>query len=290
MALWLDHPELFWLEERCDISVVMSGAKVKEITISVPTYYSESSTQLLAMKKNMENNVNRIKNNIDTYRVRTDIDKVVYAHDYLTSTLKYNRAALSAATGSMPNAFNAYGALINSTDGVVCQGYAKAFQLICKKLGVDCIVVMGNASDTNYGDTHSWNYVKIYGEWYFTDVTADDINAGNVNPYNYKYFLRPMPTSYHEDIIWENINMANGFAILYGDVDDSGYLTANDVSAIHQLVLDESFKTYLTYSGAVACEVTDGKEITIADASAVWQAVTDTDYILPIYSAFSRWN
>lgn len=290
MALWLDHPELFWLESTCHNSYVMDGVKVKEITISVPTYYSESPAQLLKMKREIEGNLNEIKDNIDMSRVKTDVDKVVYIHDYLTSTLAYNRAALSAETGSMPNAFNAYGALKNNPDKVVCQSYAKAFQMLCKKFGMNCIMVIGTVNGTNYGNAHSWNYVKLNGEWCFVDVTADDIYSEKINPYSYKYFLRPAPTTYNEDIIWENINLANNFKIKYGDADSNGYLSASDASFILQLTLDNSFENSMTYSGVVACEVTDGKAITSEDASTVFQAVNDETYKLPIYSAFSSWN
>ena len=62
----------------------------------------------------------------------------------------------------------AYGALI---DGIsVCTGYAKAFQLICNQLGIECWTIDGTVEDVG----HEWNAVYIDGEMYYVDVTFAD--------------------------------------------------------------------------------------------------------------------
>ncbi len=53
----------------------------------------------------------------------------------------------------------------------VCEGYAEAFKLLCDKVGIPCIGVVGDAS----GEAHKWNYVKMEdGKWYGMDLTWDD--------------------------------------------------------------------------------------------------------------------
>lgn len=53
----------------------------------------------------------------------------------------------------------------------VCEGYAEAFKLICDKVGIPCIGVVGDAD----GEAHKWNYVKMEdGKWYGMDLTWDD--------------------------------------------------------------------------------------------------------------------
>jgi hypothetical protein len=53
----------------------------------------------------------------------------------------------------------------------VCEGYAKAFQLICDAIDVPCILVSGEGD----GGEHMWNYVQMEdGKWYAMDVTWND--------------------------------------------------------------------------------------------------------------------
>lgn len=54
----------------------------------------------------------------------------------------------------------------------VCEGYSKAFQLLCNKAKIDCVLLSGTADS----DNHAWNGVKIGGDWYQIDVTWDDVD------------------------------------------------------------------------------------------------------------------
>ena len=61
--------------------------------------------------------------------------------------------------------------------GAVCEGYAKAFQLLLNVKGVENIFVDGDGivSPTNRG-AHAWNLVKLDdGQWYWCDLTWDDM-------------------------------------------------------------------------------------------------------------------
>ena len=48
----------------------------------------------------------------------------------------------------------------------VCNGYAMAFSYLCHLADIDCIGVVGQG--------HAWNRVKLFGDWYETDVTWMD--------------------------------------------------------------------------------------------------------------------
>ena len=63
---------------------------------------------------------------------------------------------------------------------IVCDGYAKAYQWICRCLGLDCFVVYGQGN----GDSHAWNKVKVDGTWYNADVCWKDTGEGDY------YFLK----------------------------------------------------------------------------------------------------
>lgn len=56
----------------------------------------------------------------------------------------------------------------------MCEGYAKAMQILCTKAGIKCIPVAGKAYDGGAVQPHLWNKVMIDGEWTNVDLTWDD--------------------------------------------------------------------------------------------------------------------
>jgi hypothetical protein len=93
----------------------------------------------------------------------------------------------------------------NSPEGVlkshlcVCEGYAKLFQALCEKAGVEAILVGGRAKATEFLDdpqmtAHAWNAIKLDGEWHLVDATwgAGGIkNKQFVKQFKDYYFLAP---------------------------------------------------------------------------------------------------
>jgi hypothetical protein len=67
--------------------------------------------------------------------------------------------------------------------GAVCEGYAKAFKVLCDRENIPCIVVIGNYDRENL-TAHMWNNVVLDDNWYGVDVTWDDTAQSQ------KYFLR----------------------------------------------------------------------------------------------------
>jgi|GEM_PF-2476448 len=58
----------------------------------------------------------------------------------------------------------------------VCEGYARAFKLICDEMDIPCILVSGLGE----GGDHMWNYVQMEdGYWYAIDVTWNDSTGQN---------------------------------------------------------------------------------------------------------------
>lgn len=95
----------------------------------------------------------------------SDYDKLIFFHDYLLRFCSYTLDA--------KNPFSAYGCLIDGK--AVCEGYSKAFSILCLNAGIPCINVIGNADDGNTeNQAHMWNMVKLDGRWYHIDVTWDD--------------------------------------------------------------------------------------------------------------------
>lgn len=110
----------------------------------------------------------------------SDYDKVKYFHDRIAGKCNYS------TNGN--NIYSAYGCLIENV--AVCEGYSKAFALLCNKSGIPCINIMGEASDENGKlQSHMWNMVKLDSKWYHIDVTWDDPkNAFGDDYIRYDYF------------------------------------------------------------------------------------------------------
>lgn len=86
-------------------------------------------------------------------------EREVYIHDWLVKNVKYDV--------SSPSCYTAYGAIVEGKAG--CEGYARAFQYLANKIGIETVLITGSVDGE-----HMWNMVKLYGEYYFVDVTHDD--------------------------------------------------------------------------------------------------------------------
>ena len=91
----------------------------------------------------------------------TEADKAMAVYYYLTKNTVYQKTE-DCHTG--------YDVLVNHCG--VCDGFANAYALALNTLGIDCVVV------SNYTRDHSWNMVKLGGQWYLCDLT-NGIGSGN---------------------------------------------------------------------------------------------------------------
>ncbi|WP_196805801.1 leucine-rich repeat domain-containing protein [Butyrivibrio sp. WCD2001] len=114
-----------------------------------------------------------------------DNEKVRVLHDHLVNNCSY----VSNATNKQV----AYGALVEG--GAVCEGYARAFALLCHMSNVECVLQYGRSM----GMDHAWNLVKLQdGEWYEVDATWDDNGDGYPPAYdNFLKTYQQMENHYH---------------------------------------------------------------------------------------------
>lgn len=91
-------------------------------------------------------------------------DCVRAIHDYLVNNTTYQFTN---------TCYDAYGSLVEGY--AVCDGYSKAFDLLCYLAGIDCMRITGTASNSlGSNQPHAWNKVCVDGQWYNVDVTWDD--------------------------------------------------------------------------------------------------------------------
>lgn len=108
----------------------------------------------------------------------SDYEKLRYFHDQLVLNCTFSMDTDYVNT--------VYGALC---DGFAqCEGYAFAFDYLCRLADIDCFTVSGTNSE---GALHAWNAVKLDGLWYNVDCTWDDPILSPVDEdfIRYYYFL-----------------------------------------------------------------------------------------------------
>nr|MCR5273282.1 InlB B-repeat-containing protein [Lachnospiraceae bacterium] len=106
----------------------------------------------------------------------TDLEKIKYAHDWICDNITYNSSTYDQT---------AYSVLGASAQYTVCAGYSQAFQLLMNAVNIDCTVQTSIDSETNPTEGHEWNIVKLYGYWYYMDVTWDDDDYYDTEVYTY---------------------------------------------------------------------------------------------------------
>lgn len=152
-----DDPEYFWLGRNYSISSV---GNMYMIQFSV--YYSDYIRMLAESKAVAEEILAGIPGGANQY------DTVKYVHDELCNRIKY------VNTGD-ESEHNIYGALVNGE--CVCEGYAKAFMYILNKAGIETKYFSGTSLKNGVSVPHAWNGAYLDGEFYYFDLTWDDIES-----------------------------------------------------------------------------------------------------------------
>lgn len=93
---------------------------------------------------------------------------IIAAHDWLVTTTVYDEQMMLPVPVRTPDTENPYG--VFTLHQAICMGYTTTFQLFMDILGVESMIVRGNALE----EEHAWNMVCLDGEWYHVDCTWDD--------------------------------------------------------------------------------------------------------------------
>ncbi len=86
-----------------------------------------------------------------------------------------------ANTGDITGAF--------ITKRCICEGFARAYLMLCQLAGLKSIYVVGAMKTSDVNDewgNHAWNINEIDGNWYLVDTTSD---GGFPNACGWNYFL-----------------------------------------------------------------------------------------------------
>ncbi|MDE6832782.1 MAG: hypothetical protein K2J39_00825 [Ruminococcus sp.] len=218
-TLLMDNPELFWFDE----AGLKFATKQTEqynffkqnykVTISgfnfIPVYYEsyESIDDIKEYRIKLDDAVKNMP-----YQAESRYGQLKNIHDYICGFTYYD---LNATFNS-----SVIGAIVEP--GVVCEGYAKSFKLMCDSLDIPCVVVLGNFDDESR-TAHMWNYVQMDdGLWYAVDVTWDDLNDDeNGNILKYDYFLKGSANFNKNHTPRGDHNYTN---VVYPEISDTDYI------------------------------------------------------------------
>jgi transglutaminase/protease-like cytokinesis protein 3 len=126
-------------------------------------------------------------------------EMVKKAHDWVALHIKYDYKAYISNNIPAQDI-----ASVLRKKEAVCAGYAELFKSLCDAMGIECIIISGYAKSNDsffsiFGfkeSNHSWNKVKVEGNWFLLDCTWDaGYILNNIWKKNYStkyFFLNPV--------------------------------------------------------------------------------------------------
>jgi hypothetical protein len=192
-----DHPEVFWLDGGLKYGsgytyslVPKRGGISYSYTQTIYLYLqeSDSSYDIRAegyqdadtIMKDIETRDSQVDTIVEQCKKTSRYDTIKALNSWLTKNNGYNTIVAGKTSGTAPDtAWECISALEgkSGTDGPVCEGYARAFKVLCDKLEIPCVLVDGQAksSSSATAGAHMWNYVQMEdNNWYAVDVTWND--------------------------------------------------------------------------------------------------------------------
>lgn len=158
-----DCPEFYFLGNSFDYDI-----KSKKVTTYYPEYIL-SEKQYSKMQKEIDQIILEIR---DLTANQTEYDAEIIIHNYIAKECEY--------VIDSQNCNNLYGCLIEKKAN--CEGYSAAFSYLLRQIGIESTQVIGEVPYEDEMVGHSWNLVKIDGDYYYVDVCWDDL--ANIPEYN----------------------------------------------------------------------------------------------------------
>lgn len=154
-AVALDYPEFFWFNGEGRIATTsLKAGSFQEITFR----YTMNDSQITDAEIRLEGVASAVTRDL---KDKSPYEKVKGVYEYLITHTEYD-ISTSKQQSIVPVLLEGYG---------VCASYAKSFQYLLLRLGVDVIYVHGMADNSRETDNHAWNIVRIGGDFYNVDVT-----------------------------------------------------------------------------------------------------------------------
>lgn len=216
-----DNPHLFHLET----SSFQYRRRGESVTISAENVYS--AEQYAEICERLIDRVDTIVKQVN--RCQSDYEKLRFLHDHLAENITYN--VESSDKRLRRESHTIVGALLNSA--CVCDGFARAYRLLCDQIGFPCLVISGTGLRGAIEEPHAWNLVKLEKNFYHVDVTWDHSLMEVDIPVTDYYFLRN-DERFLKDHLWDHM----AYPVIEEDYPRREPLLKDD-TAIEQYVRDQ---------------------------------------------------
>lgn len=208
-AVSYDNPDLICYSSECNIKTEGNKCYFEPV-------YSYTADECAAVFSELEAEVEKAVRGAQG--LNTEYEKEKYVHDYICEKCEY------VLTDELKT--TSYDALVLGE--AVCEGYARATQLLLNRLGVTNYLATGETeNDSGELEGHMWNIVNINGNNYHLDVTWDDTDqadAPNIKTHIYfnlttkqisrnHFNIRPSDT----DCTADEFNYAKAEGLLFGN-------------------------------------------------------------------------
>lgn len=158
--------------------VTIGGEYVIKATTQISDAYKSGNTSNLSDKD--KETLNMAKSVLDEIIAdgMSDYEKELAVYKWMTTNIGFDSGSMTVVPDDDSKPVdNPNGVLKNHE--AVCVGYATTFRLFMQMLGIDCMVV----HDSHL--SHSWDLVKLDGQWYHTDIYSDaGSGEGNFSHFN----------------------------------------------------------------------------------------------------------
>ena len=172
--LRLDHPEIFWA-----VGFKYRHYKDSPNLILIPEYIFDKN-KIREHKKALHARVEKLVRPAAKF---SEWDKEKYVHDFICENIRYDKL-------KKPYSHEIIGPLGHGVG--VCEGIAKSVKILCDALGVWCVIaICGNNPEKGIKYRHTWNIVRINGQYYHLDATFDNTLGRNMDDsvsIRYDYF------------------------------------------------------------------------------------------------------
>jgi hypothetical protein len=169
----------------------------------------------------------------------TDEAKITAIYDYLANHVRYDYVGAKVTEDSYKQDCYFLEGVFNSSHAV-CDGYSKAFSLMCAMEGITAPRVSGTVKERGATSTHSWNYVKLNGTYYKVDPTASN-QSYSINDVSYE-------VSNHDFLLFVGDSI-NGRQ--YTQISHSIYTPTDSSSYSYYWITSQKFTSELNWNNSL---------------------------------------
>lgn len=233
-AVFFDNPVFFYPDDKKTVFAQSLSGTVLMFSYNYSAFKAEQISEALSRKLDSFEKTYITKN-------MKPLAKQIEIHRYLQQNVK------TAVNSNNKECHSVVGALIDGS--CVCEGFAKAYKLICDKIRLPSLIVKGSAVNP-YGvrEPHAWNITRINNITAHIDVTWDAVYGTG----SYDYF------NLTDDEISVDHFFDRGFYPACTD-NSLGYfsmnkLIADNMNELKQIICANSDKPFFSVKLRFACD------------------------------------